>query len=599
MSTIIYGKLCCIIMLLQFIAVEPAAAVTVGGTVRQPLNLSVEQLKLIAAREVRHADLTSKKEYNGVFTFQAVPLQAILGMAQIEKDGPGFTKTTDLAIAIRSRDGKTVVLSWGEVFYRNPDNAVLAVAATPIYPHKMTSCRECHAPSFYQPALDRLKRTIPFPKLVLANDFYGDRSIEDVVAIEVLDLRKTAETKKAGASGPQRITVRDLGGNTTEITRLAGYQKLAVDLRVLGDGHGYHGLQRYEGVPLRQVLSKVAEGMDTATAVIITSRDGYRVCLSFGELFLSPLGERIIVTELPGKSAGQDSTFALVVPDDLAADRMAKSIDTIDLISVRAQPMVYVISTGSGDPRLMTLEAVSAMGKADAFIASESMARQFSHYMAGKPVLFDPMANAEPVFRKRNPDLKPKEITAKLEAQRAADMAKIRAALVAGKSIALLDHGDPTVFGGWQHWLEREIDGRFQVITGISAYNAANALFANEKLFTGISAFGKGAPDNLLCNSGSAILTAPASLAADESLLKAVAASGDTVAIFMALTELKTLVPLLQTYYGEHAPVAIAYHVGIARQERIVRTTLKELPEVAAREGERMMGMLYLGKCLR
>jgi precorrin-4 methylase len=247
----------------------------------------------------------------------------------------------------------------------------------------------------------------------------------------------------------------------------------------------------------------------------------------------------------------------------------------------------------------MTLEAVSAMGKADTFIASEDMARQFAHYMAGKPVLFDPMRNAEPVFRRNHPDLKPDEIRSKLAEQRSADMQTIRDTLAAGKTVALLDHGDPTVYGGWQHWLEPEVAGRFHVVTGVSAYNTANALFANEKIFSGISAFSKANTGNLLCNSGSAILTAPASLTANENLLKAVAASGDMVAIFMALTELKTLVPLLQQHYPDTTPVAIAYHAGIARQERIVRTTLQELHAVVEREGERMMGMLYIGKCIR
>ena len=97
-------------------------------------------------------------------------------------------------------------------------------------------------------------------------------------------------------------------------------------------------------------------------------------------------------------------------PDDTAADRMVKTVSRMEVISLKQQPKLYVISMGCGDPALLTLEAVSAMGKADAYIASEGMAKQFAAYMGGKPVLFDPMLNFEPVFRKNNPGLSKEEV---------------------------------------------------------------------------------------------------------------------------------------------------------------------------------------------
>jgi precorrin-4 methylase len=238
------------------------------------------------------------------------------------------------------------------------------------------------------------------------------------------------------------------------------------------------------------------------------------------------------------------------------------------------------------------------MGKADAFIASERTVKKFARYMGGKPVLFDPMRTFEPVFRKHHPGLAPAEMKRQLAALRAADAKTIRDSLATGKSIALLEHGDPTVFGGWQQWIEPEVNGRFEVVTGISAYNAANAMFANHKVFTGISAFGAGNPDNLVCNQGTAILSAPRSLADNEGLLQAIAESGDTLAIFMWLNDLDALVPLLQKYYPDTTPAAIAYQAGYAHASRLVRTTLGELRKTAAANRERMAGMIYLGRCL-
>ena len=178
-------------------------------------------------------------------------------------------------------------------------------------------------------------------------------------------------------------------------------------------------------------------------------------------------------------------------------------------------------------------------------------------------------------------------------------MKKIRDTLAAGKSIALLEHGDPTIYGGWQHWIEPEVAGRFEIITGVSAFNAANALFANQKVYTGISAFEAGGAGNLVCNKGNVLITAPYSLIANEGLLKEAATGGDMVAIFMGLKEMEKLSPLLKKYYPESAPVAIVYKAGYAGEASITRTTLRDLQQVAEREKEKMMGMIYIGSCLK
>ena len=167
--------------------------------------------------------------------------------------------------------------------------------------------------------------------------------------------------------------------------------------------------------------------------LLLTSKDGYRSAFSFGEVFLDPLGERLVIAESKGTSPGEKN-FTLVPPDDQAADRMLKTIDTIEILSLKEEPKLYVISIGCADPNLITLEAISAMGKADAFIASKETMEKYARYLAGKPLLFDPMGNFEPRFRKSHPDLSPEELKKQLEAQRAADMKKIRDALAAGKS---------------------------------------------------------------------------------------------------------------------------------------------------------------------
>ncbi len=369
----IIGYLAAAIMLAAVLLPSLSHALTVGGAVRQPLNLDTESLARLATSEARLTDFTRDRKYSGVFVYRGVPLRTVLEMAKIEKDGPGFNKTTDLAIAVRTRDGKTAVLSWGEVFYRNPENVLIAVSASPVRPHMTSKCGECHAPSFYQPALDKLNRRVGFPKMVLANDFYADRSLEDVVAIEVVALKGDAAKKDAAKPSPARFTLIDGTGRSSLFSSLSGHPLTKIDFKEVGDGRGFHGSRTYEGVPLRELLRKAGGSEDIDKVVLVTSTDGYRATFSSGEIFLNPLGERIIISESSGKSSDGDRKFTLVIPDDLAADRMVKTVSRIEVLSLKQQPKLYVVSMGCADPALLTLEAVSAMGKADGSVKRFSL----------------------------------------------------------------------------------------------------------------------------------------------------------------------------------------------------------------------------------
>lgn len=588
------------LLFLSFCMVSMAQALTVGGSVSHPLNVGVDELAKLESVETRVTELTRDSRYSGVFVYRGVPLKNLLELAVVHKEEGGFNKPLDLAVLVKDKNGKTVVVSWGEVFYKNPSDLLIAISATPVRPHHAKGCGECHPSEVYQRALNQLDRKIGFPKLVVSNDFYADRCLEDVVSIEVVDLKKPYERKQGQKLFSPKFTVSDGRGKSVEMTDLSSYPHLEAAVKEVGDGRGFHGLKHFGGVSLRDLLKKVGASLDAESAVLISSVDGYRSLFSFGEIYLSPEGERIMVADSEkGRPLKENGRFALVAPNDLAADRMIKAINKIEVLSLKSQPKVYVISTGCGDTSLLTLEAISSMAKVDAFIASDYQIKQFEKYMGGKPLLFDPMLNYEPRFRKANPGLKPEEAGKKLEEQRAADMKKIRDTLDAGKSIGLLDHGDPTIYGGWQHWLEPEVKGRFEVVTGVSAFNAANALMANTKASTGVSAFKASAPDNLLCKrASSVILTAPKSLETNEGLVKAVAANGDTLAIFMGLTEVRSLVPLLMKCYPETAPVAIAYKAGYSNGARLVKTSLAKLTETVEKDKEAMLGLIYVGSCL-
>lgn len=311
-----------------------APVISITGVVKQPLNLSLQDINKFMSVRVRLNEVTRDNNFHGAFYYGGVPLKSLLELAGIQKAGADFNKAIDLAIVIRSRDGKQTVLSWGEVFYRNPSEIIIAASAEPVMPHK--SCQTCHKPEVYQPRLDQLKRPIGFPKLVVANDFYTDRSLEDITGIEVLDLHPKIDTKKTKDLYSPSFTIAGAVKQPLDIKDLSSHPHKDIPAKQMGDGKGYHGLRIFEGVPLLDLLNKAGIEPDLDTVFLISAPDGYRSLLSYGELLFTSQGKNVIIADrAAGQPIMENGRFNLIVPDDLAADRWVKAVNKIEVIRLK------------------------------------------------------------------------------------------------------------------------------------------------------------------------------------------------------------------------------------------------------------------------
>jgi precorrin-4 methylase len=574
----------CLFWLICFFSVNgwtvSTPVISITGVVKQPFNVTLEDLKKFEPIDVRLNEVTRDKNFNGAFYYRGIPLKTLLELASVQKEETDFPKPVDLAIVARNKDGKQVILSWGEVFYRNPADIVIAVSAAPIIPHR--DCKNCHQPEVYERWFNPLKRQIGFPKLVVTNDFYTDRSLEDITNIEVIDLHPKMTVQKQSELFSPKFFITGAVKRTFDITDLSPYPHREILAKQIGDGKGYHGLKNFGGVSLSDIFEKEGIETDVNTVFLVSAPDGYRSLLSYSELFLSPLGQRIIIADkADNKPLKENGKFALITPDDTSADRWVKAVDKIEVITLKRKPKLYIIGVGCADTSLITLEAISYMGKADVFLCSEDIQKRFAKYMGNKPILFDPLLNTERMFRQKNPHLSPEESKRLLEEKRSGDIQKIRDALNNGKHVAFLEYGDPTIYGSWIYWLS-EFQDAIEIVPGISAFNAANATIGK----------------HIGCN-GSIILTVPKGLKSNEAMLKAVAENGDTLVIFIGLKEMKDLMPLFEKYYPASTPVNLVYRAGYSDSERLIKTTLSEVLSVEEGEKEKHLGMIYIGPCLK
>jgi hypothetical protein len=335
----------CFILLLSalcFLNVMTATAATninITGLVKQPLNLGIEDLGRFLTVKVQLNEVMRDKTYRGAFYYQGVTLRALLDTASIEQKGKTNAKNIGLAIKITNKEGKSVVLSWGEVYYRNSGDIIIATTATPIKPHK--SCASCHKDEqYYKPYLDVLDRKVELPKLVVGADGYAERSIEGVTSIEVID-PPHVEVKKSTSSSSDKLfspsfAITGLVKKEMALTDLSKYPRKELRMIHMGEGKGFHGIGDYSGPTLKTLIEEAGIDDDLAMVFIVTAPDGYRSLFSYGELYLNRGDDSIIMADkINGKAIDADGKFFLVPCDDIMSDRDVKSVEKVEVISLK------------------------------------------------------------------------------------------------------------------------------------------------------------------------------------------------------------------------------------------------------------------------
>ena len=139
---------------------------------------------------------------------------------------------------------------------------------------------------------------------------------------------------------------------------------------------------------------------------------------------------------------------------------------------------LYGVGTGPGDPELLTLKAVRAIGEADvlAYFAKEGRRGNGRAIVDGlvKPGIVElPLYYPVTVEIDKEHDDYKSQITAFYDVSAAA----VAEHLAAGRTVAILSEGDPMFYGSYMH-LHVRLAGRFptEVIPGITAMSGCWSL---------------------------------------------------------------------------------------------------------------------------
>lgn len=242
---------------------------------------------------------------------------------------------------------------------------------------------------------------------------------------------------------------------------------------------------------------------------------------------------------------------------------------------------LYLVSMGIGDPDNITLRALKTVEKADVVFANTNLQKKFSHLLQNKELheaghgLFTSLA------RRKSTD-------AEVDTMEANTRRVIDEAISVGKTVAVLDYGDPMVFGPQAGYINEFSELNPIVVPGISSFNAANAAVA------------RGLTDGP--NSESVILTAAKTARENyegTDTLAKLAETQSTMAFFTMGIDLQEVVKQLKQQYPADTPMAIVFNAGTLEKQSVLHATLDTIVEKTEGQELPFEHMIYIGDFLK
>ncbi len=253
----------------------------------------------------------------------------------------------------------------------------------------------------------------------------------------------------------------------------------------------------------------------------------------------------------------------------------------------------YVVGTGPAGPEHATQRALEVMQQADFILTDQKTAALFQQYLQGKPIMADPwqgMWDYKGKPWREIPSLGKEEVKAfKAERIKRRDdlVNQIKEKLAQGKTVALLDSGDPCLFGPSHWYIEGFEPQQVEIIPGVGAFSAAMAALKKSSIPAYDTRF--------------VLQTSPFFFwgkQRQDDLARVLANYPTTMVFFMGLEEMQHLVPMLQQYYPADLPIAVVYHAGFTDKEKVIKGTLTDILAKIAPEKENWLGMIIIGRAL-
>ena len=251
---------------------------------------------------------------------------------------------------------------------------------------------------------------------------------------------------------------------------------------------------------------------------------------------------------------------------------------------------LYVVGMGPAGPDLTAPRVLSIIKQADYYLCSPRLPERFNRFgetIDPAKVAFNPW---EGVFKDESDKKDPQSIKVSRERQRKKVHDFVLEKISAGKTVVMMDGGDPCVYGPTLGRLLVGLDERYyEVLPGMGAFNAAAAALKRSMTCDGTRFV---------------MLTSPQSLFGGEAdsgdgILKDIAKYKTTMVLYMSLRTMGRLVERFKAYYPADLPIAVVYYAGYPDKERVLRSTLDNIEAEVKKIDENWLGLVVIGECIR
>ena len=248
----------------------------------------------------------------------------------------------------------------------------------------------------------------------------------------------------------------------------------------------------------------------------------------------------------------------------------------------KAKGRLYLVSMGAGDRDNITVRAQKTVLASHVILTGKYLRPKFADLLQGKEVY----EIGHALFKKNCPHRR--ENPAAFEAEERKIRCLVREAVAAGKTVSVLDSGDPTIYGPHVAFLSEFADLTPEVVPGLSSFNAANA------------ALRRGVTGGIA--SRSVILTGGIGSTAGSDCKDTVAKLGETQSTLVFFTmriKLPHVVEELKLNYPGDTPVAVVCHAGYHDKEKVFMTTLDNVLDTTKDMDLPFEHLIYVGDFLK
>jgi precorrin-4 methylase len=335
-------------------------------------------------------------------------------------------------------------------------------------------------------------------------------------------------------------------------------------------------------------------GHDRATMVIFMPRDFKDVLAKLSKVY--PENTPVAIVSYAGHSDKEKAVIGTVGDIEKKLDgldvRMSmiyvgKALEKAQFVHNKEEKAdgkgkFYLVGIGPGDSDLATLRAMKVIEKADLIFAGNRITDRFAPLLEGKKVLED-YGRVFPFYGKDcskvTEEEKAKEqMSCEEYQQKQREFASmVREAVSQGKTVAMLDNGDPLIYGPCSWSLLELSDLATEVVPGLSALNAANAALG-KNVTTG------GTSNSVILASGWSV--------------EEMAVHQATMVLFTMRTEFKKFIDSLSKHYSSETPIALVISAGYAEKEKVMYSTLGTVMDQLGEDKLPFEYLLYVGDFL-